>query len=81
MLADVRSFPAVLREDRGDVGVMVLHRDARNPERLGEACGLEVGVKVVRNGDGVGLQDRAEVGDRLLEEAVRLGVVHVADVL
>ena len=71
----------VLGEDGGDVGVVVLHRNGRNAELLGVPRRQEVRMEIVRDGDRLDLEDGPEADDGLFEEAVRLRIIHVADVL
>ena len=79
-----RTVEAVLRHRRGGVGVVVLHRDHRDPERGGALAGVAGGeverVEVAGDELGAERQERLEPRHRLLEGGVGLEPVEVADV-
>ena len=57
--AEHLALEPVLGHRRGDVGMVVLHRDPREPERLGEPRRHQVRVQVVRDELRLGLEDPA----------------------
>ena len=90
----IASPQTVLRQAGGEVGVVVLHGEARQPGESGEALrgvavhrrrrpagGRVVGMEVVDQGRRPRLPEVEEVGHRRLEGGLRARVLHVAEVL
>ena len=75
-----RGGHAVLGENGGGVGVVVLHGQSRQAEPLHETAGREVGVQVVRQQDRRRIEQVQQMAHRLVEEAQGGGVVERADV-
>ncbi len=73
--------PAVFGEARRDVGMVVLHTDAREIQVRGELAREVLGVEVVGDDLGDHGVERAEVVDCLQERAVRGEMFEVADVV
>ncbi len=79
--AEMGTLEPVLDQDGRDVRVVVLHRYARDAQAPRVVGGEEIRVQIVGHGDRLDVEDGLEVQDALLEEPVRLGAVHVAEVL
>ena len=71
----------MLSGERGDMRVMVLHRDHRRPQPGGELRGGKIGMKIAGDRDRLDLEDRQHVPQGFFEERDRRRRVEVADVL
>ena len=83
--ADDRPIETMFGHHRGDVGVMVLHAPGRDApsgrETRGVARAPEIGMQVVCDQRRLHVEDREQVGDRLVLRHAGRRVVELADVL
>src|SRR5450755_4637415 len=71
----------MLGRQRGDMRVMVLHRDYWRPEPMREPRGWKIGMQIAGNRHRLDLEDRQHVPEGFLEKCDGGRRVEVADML